>query len=766
MATTLTFMDVAEVNLGKLGTAVSDWKKAVDNLKKLAASADTGMYAKSESARWAGDNANVTREFVRKTKKEFADAHAQAETIWTLLDDAHRELVEIQKKMKTVVEVDAVSLGVKIEDIGDGSVRWFFPHIRGDSDERTQEQLDAAQALADRIAGLTAHAMEIDASVTRALNRAHGNDSNNFGHRNYESLDDAQTERALELAKRRTEMTDKEFAEFNRIMKYNARDSDFSTAFFKGLGGPKEALEFYGQMSLDGTEGNDKGRLALTKELQRNMGFALASATDPDNKTHLPTSWGAEFRKLGNKELVLNKGAIYPPYGYQVLGGLLRYGNYDPRFINPIAEHIVQTHHNDPDKFMLNKPYVGGADLNYGFNPSGKTGAGYDPLSSAMEALGHSPEAAKKFFAEDTVPTVYNEDGTADKSKTLGYTYFEELTSKDFEWPPDSLEAPSDEAAEKARSFGPDALGHALEAATTGHAWDASNPVLHRDEHTSEIMKKVVNLYSATSGVAPHDEMRDSLGRMGASYIDDLNYSIKNFGGSGNELNRDALFAHASDGSTRTDFGEDAALNFLMVAAGDEEGYQYLSSAQQVFEASGLAAFEGDQSKGLAFADNASKVHGIIDEARSHQIREDFKDLEDQRNLEEEKKGEWRKFGVSSSVGAVVGVGTALVVGPAAGVAVAVAVPLLMETGGEAANTAYGNHTLQYLKDQEYKNDPEALQNVQNHEAIAERGAWVPVSNYADTLGMTTDEKTTLNTRIEQAYQSGKDMAEDLEKVS
>ncbi|HWU10825.1 MAG TPA: hypothetical protein VN520_31485 [Streptomyces sp.] len=762
----LTFMDVAEVDLGKLGTAVTDWKKAVDNLKTLARSADTGMYAKSESARWDGVNASVTRAFVKKTRKEFADAYAQANTIWRLLDDAHTELVAIQNKMKNAVEVDIVNLGVKIEDIGDGAVRWFFPHVRGDTDERTQEQLDKAQELADRISSLTAHAMEIDAAVTRALNKAHGTDSHNFGHKNYDSLDGAQAERALELAERGTGITEKEFTEFNRIMKYNAKDSDFSTSFYRGIGGPKEALEFYGQMSLNGTEGSDKDRLALTRDLQRNMGVALASATDPDNKSHLPTSWGAEFRKLGNRQLVLSPGGVNHPYGYQVLGGLLRYGNYDARFLNPIAEHIVQLHHKDPDKFMLNKPDTGGGDLDYGFNPSGRTGAGYDPLTSAMEALGHSPEAAKKFFSEGTVPTVYKEDGTVDKSKSLDYSYFEELTGKDFKWPPDSLEAPSDEAAEKARSFGPDALGHALEAATTGHAWDATTPVLHRDEQTSEIMRKVVNLYSATSDVAPHDEIRDSLGRMGAAYIDDLNYSIKNFGGSGDELDRDGLFAHASDGSSRTDFGEDAALNFMMVAAGDEEGYQYLSASQQVFEASGLAAFENDQAKGLSFADNASKVHGILDEARSHQIREDFKDPEEQRNLEEEKKGEWRKFGVSAGVATVVGVGTALVVGPAAGVVAATAVPLLMETGGGAVNTAYGSHTLQYLKDNEYKNDHEAVQGVQTHERIAERGAWIPVANYADTLGMTTEQKDVLSTRVEQSYQSGKDMVEDLEKVN
>ncbi|MFJ5221303.1 hypothetical protein [Streptomyces sp. NPDC088400] len=755
---------MAEVDLGKLGAAVSSWETTVKNLKSLASDAEFGLLAKSEAARWAGINASVTRAFVKKTAKEFADAHAEAESIAKLLHDSHSELVDIQKKMKTAVEVDVPGLGVKIEDIGEGAVRWFFPHIRGDSDERTQEQRDAAQALADRISGLLAHAMEIDASVSRALGKSHGNDPNNFGHKSYSSLDDAQQERASELAKIGPRMNDKQFAEFNRIMKYNANDSDFSTAFYKGLGGPKETLEFYGQMSLDGTWEDDKSRLALTKELQRNMGMALASATDPDNKSHLPATWQKDFRELGNQRVELPRGAPTPPYGYQILGGLLRYGNYDSRFINPIAEHIVQTHHNNPDRFMLNKP-VGGTDLNYGFNPSGKTGAGYDPLTSVMEALGHSPDAAKKFFSDES-PTVYNENGSVNKEKTLDYTYFDELTKKDFEWPPDTLEPLGAGSDEKATSVGPDALGHALEAATTGHAWDAANPVLRRDEETTAIMKRVIEIYGADSDVPAHEVMKDSLGRMGAAYIDDLNYSTKNFGGSGDELGRDELFANSSDGSTRTDFGEMAAHNFMMVAAGDEEGYKALSSAQQVFMASGLASFEGDRESGTTFAHNAAKVHGILDESRSHYIREEFKGTEEEKNLLQEQKGEWRKFGVSSGVAGVVGVGSALVVGPAAGVVVATAVPLLMETGGEAINTAYGNHTLQYLKDNEFKNDPEALGAYQDHEEAAQMAAWAPASSYADTAGMTNFERNEFNREFEYSYRGGKAIIGSAEKVN
>jgi hypothetical protein len=761
----LTHTDLMEIDLGRLDSAVSDWKKAVDGLDTLAEDARKGMRTKSDAARWAGVNATVTRGFVTKTTKEIADLHTEANSIHQVLDDAHTELVSLQKQIRTAVQVDAANLGIRVEDLGEGKARCFFVHMRGDSDERTQEQLDARQELESRINRLLAHASEIDASVARALRKSHGNDRHNAGHSSYDSLDEAQAERAAELAELGPELTDKQFTELNSIMSFNARDADFSTTFYTSLGGPKESLEFYGRMAMDGTAGDDKTRLALTRQLQRNMGMALASATDPDNKPHLPSSWGTEFRRLGTQHVPLEPGSPNSPYGYQVLGGILRYGSYDARFINPIAGHIVQLHHKDPDRFMYTKPVTGGADLDWGFNPSGRTGAGYDPLTSVLEGLGHSPDAAKKFFSDET-PVVYKDDGTVDKNATLGHSYFEELTKNDFEWPADSLVHPGSDEAKQARDAGPDALGHALEAAVTGSAYDADPPVLHRDEQTHGIMQKVIERYNVTSPDGPPEPLKDSLAKMGAAYIDDLNYSIKDFGGSGDQLGRDRLFAHSSDGSSRQSFGEMQARNFMMLVAGDEDGYKTLTAAQQLYMASGLAASEGDQDSGTSFAENAAKVHGILDESRSHGIREEYKDAEDAKNMLQEQNGEWRKSLMSG--GATIGatVGAAVLLGPAAGVVAATAVPLVLESGGSAVSTAYGNHTLQYLQDNEYKNDPEALAAVQDVEKIGERAVTQPVLQYSQATGMSTTEADDLVREIEQSYLAGKTVISNNEKVS
>ncbi|MFF5564237.1 hypothetical protein ACFY7Z_04310 [Streptomyces sp. NPDC012623] len=661
----LTLDDLRQVSFTSLAEAVADWQDMVGRLDKLADSAKDEMAATSDKARWAGENAGVTKPFVRKTAKEFRDAHAEARSVWEVLDDGHRELTKIQADLKKAVDVDAATLGVKVEDNRDGTVRCFFPHVRGDSDARTQQQLDDAQALATRVARLIAHADEIDDSVARALRKSHGNDSHDFGHSTYTSLDDAQQERSLELARLGPKMTDSQLAELNTHLKFNARDPEFTTAFFTGLGGPEEALKFYGLMSLDGTEGTDKERLALTKELQRGLGTSLATATDPDNKTHLPASWGAEFRKLGTQPVRLYPGSMNDPYGYQILGGMLRYGNYDARFINPIAEHITQLHHDDPDKFMLNKP-VGIADLDYGFNPSGRTGAGYDPLTSVLEALGHSPEASLKFFSEETTPTVYREDGTVDKNAILDYRYLDDFLKKDFKWPPDTLAMPSGDIKD-AFNHGPDALGHALESATTGRPYDSgatADAVRHSPE-AARLTERLVSAFGDSPGLLQHNEngdldsvdsgplyaMRDSLGNITAEYMGDF---------------QRAMYEGQSDADLPS-FGEPANLDsnqterFLSAVGQDPDAYASITSAQQAYSSQRVDDVINGQSNSSASIDGrvrdavapGATMAGIMSQARGQAVLDYHSASDAEFNAAAEENAAWVNRIVGMGIGSV-----------------------------------------------------------------------------------------------------------------
>lgn len=120
-----------------------------------------------------------------------------------------------------------------------------------------------------------------------------------------------------------------------------------------------------------------------------------------------------------------------------------------------------------------------------------------------------------------------------------------------------------------------------------------------------------------------------------------------------------------------------------------------------------------------------------------------------------EKSAEWRKAGVSGAVTAVVGVGSAVVLGPAAGVVAAVAVPLVMESAGNAVSAQYGTDTLQYLKDAEFSNDDQALTSIDRNASQGKVSAAAVMFHYADSVGMTEQEKRALFAEIETQYNNG-----------
>lgn len=624
----ITYSDLMQVDLGKLGTAVSDWKKAVTQLKQLEADARDGLKRKSDRARWEGVNAGVTREFVNKTAREFADLHAEANSIFQVLDDAHRELEALQKSVRTLTG-EAKGKGYTVQDNGDGTVSvGVRPGSGADAKDGKDDTKQDRQRYADSLTGKVAHANDIDVSTKLALKRAHGSDPYNAGHAKYSSLNDAQVERALELARKREDMTDRELAELNKLLRHNGREEDggFATEFFEGLGGPRQTLEFYAAMSIDGTDGDaSKTRLAGVQDLQKYMGHALANATDPytpqsvrGDRQHLPSWWGAEFRKLGTQEIEWERNMWSKPYGYQVLGGLLRYGNYDPAFLTPIAEHVTQLHQDDPHRFLANKP--AGSDDRYGFNPSGRLGTGNEPLNSVLEALGHSPEAAEQFFTQK--PTAYNEDGTVKSGEKTDFTsYLDLFTKKDFEWTADTNShhvLADEEAAKKVLNFGPNALGHALEAAATGHPYDSStvDPSVKHSEAQAKLVHDIVEKFAKNPDLLTHNmngdlkeektgplyALRDSLGNISADYIGDFQRS---------------MYMEPSDSrifpvnGAAADLDPGNAQRFLGLVGQDPDAYSAITSAQQAYTTNVVHEFLKAEGKGLT-AEDDSRVGNLV----------------------------------------------------------------------------------------------------------------------------------------------------------
>ncbi|MFE7582665.1 hypothetical protein ACFU5Y_14065 [Streptomyces gardneri] len=762
----LTYDNVHHAPLDKMKAAADDWSAMKGKLDKLAEDARTTMAAKARDDYWRGVNAEVTKPFVDKTAKEFEDAAKAADGIHKVLEDGYNAFKKAKDDLKAIAETDAPAKGFRVKPDGTVEAREPLsaikdPGARHDPDFQDLVRKERAdiQAMEQRIKAILEVCTEADVACSNALKANITGDKHNFSGPKYTSLDAEEAQRAVDLAKKGRDISHEELMRLNELLKDNSGSKEFSRTFYDGLG-PKGSLEFFGQLSTDTYDYSkvDKERLADVQELQRNLGMNLATATQGGDAW--TDKWSTDMRKLGTERIGLVKYDNNPAFGYQLLGGIMRYGNYDPKFLVPIAEHVTQLHAKDPYLFANSKP-MGAGWLKNQYNPSGVNGSGFDPMISMLEALGHSPDAAKEYFSKD--PTSYNKDGSPggtvdlDPKKDGNQTgYLNYFQNKDYDFFPD-VEGHNPDDLTKTMGYMPDALGHALEAATTGHGWDDPSPQLHRDEKSAEIMKQVIDTYGTNTELREqHKTLMDSLGNMGAAYIDDLNYSTYNFGGTGDSLGRDQLFPASSDGSSRTDFGEGASLRFMNAVASDEDGYKTMSAAQQVFEASGIKALEGDKDSALTFAHNATKVHGILDESRVAQIAIDFKDQEEAKNLELEKQAEWRKSAVSGSVAVVVGVGSAVVLGPAAGLVAATAVPLVMETVGSTVSTGYAADTLQYLKDNEYKNDDEADGAVLDVSKAGEAAAAVPILNLAETHHMTQQERRDLMAAVEHSYDAGR----------
>lgn len=202
------YTDLMELDLGRLAAAVSDWKAAVTKLTELAGDSRDGLLKKSEGARWQGVNASVTRDFVRKTAKEFGDLSLQARSIHAVLGDAHSELTRIQKRARELTaEAKAGNpdrkgaepdIGLLVTDGGNGTV--IVTESVCDAEGPSTRTEDLKRYYADAITSLISHAAEVDAATVRALKAAHGGDPHNAGHARYSSLDEDQLPRAMRLA--------------------------------------------------------------------------------------------------------------------------------------------------------------------------------------------------------------------------------------------------------------------------------------------------------------------------------------------------------------------------------------------------------------------------------------------------------------------------------------------------------------------------------------------------------------------------------------
>ncbi|MFH9430941.1 hypothetical protein ACH4JZ_21990 [Streptomyces sp. NPDC017615] len=691
----LKYEDIVDAPVAKLKAAADDWSEMARKLEKLADDAARGMKAKADKADWEGVNAGVTKAFIGKTVKEFTDAAAEARGVKLLLEDGHAAIKKARDDLVDIRDHEGPAAGIHVD--GRGKVTAQHPiseipaarHDPGYS-ELLQKERQSIESWQKRIDLIVDNCNDTDLALKNAL-EANVTGRKDFSAPTYTKLDQEEAARAAALAGKGRDLTHAELQQLDELLKDNSSSQEFSKDFYQKLG-PEKSLAFFGQLSTETYEYGkvDPERLKDVQELQKNLGLNLATAS---HDKAFSDQWGPELRKLGTERIPLAKHDYGGPFGYQLLGGIMRNGNYDAKFLNPIAEHVAQLHQKDPYMFAENK--VVNSPFKNPFNPSGVNGAGYDPATAMLEALGHSPEAAKHFFSDP--PTAYNEDGTVHRGATadLGKNkdgevignYLDFFGNEKWESFPD-VNSLDEKELKASLDQMPDALGHALEAATLGYP--AGHPDGHvvRDADNAAIMQKVMEKYAADPGLLKEHQsaMADSLGVMGAGYIDDINWALdKNDPGSvfapGRNPDGHVDFADTADGN-----GRRVVRGFLSTLGQHPDAYATVAAAEQVYTRSALEETVGSDGKiseaaARATVRTGAEVQGMLDQSRADQVEAtNLKTHEDYEKAVAKRAG-WVEFGATAGIAA----GVAFLPATAAVGAAAVLIPLATDTASGAA---------------------------------------------------------------------------------
>ncbi|MBE9498672.1 hypothetical protein IHE61_09195 [Streptomyces sp. GKU 257-1] len=547
----LTYSDLVAVNFSSLGTAVADWKRIQRELRTRATEAEDDMNAKARNARWAGLNADAVRPFVRKIAEEVQDLRREAESIWNLMDDAHRELADIQMDVEGERE-KAHKLDVHIADNGDGTVSCRFRYgtddavtasgyyVGGTDEKRTTKERAARDAIESRLNYLIGKAREIDTSAARYIGKSHGKDKHDAGHATYTSLDDAQAKEAARLGETELELA-AHGKELSTPRPAAAAGPDQVQRQGRGIrhrllprNGPQEGpptARPAGHRRLHGRRRHPARALSRTIQNSMDTGLALATRKDGDGP-HLDSAWVTELKKAGKEPILLhdpqsnewgrNSMPQQKVLGYQVLGNMLRHGKYGQEFLTSVGSDMVETERrNEFGPRGWPNPHNARRDAVLNLDPEG--GAGFDPMAGLMTGLSHTPGAATEFFNAYTG----DEDGHPKKLDNFDY-FFGDKAAKDPQeprhWPHDGDD---DDAA-----FGKDALGGALEAATTGRpAGDDGPPGKHSGPQAELFSRAVERLGNKkNASLVEHggelEALQPHMGAMAADYMRDVQRGV------------------------------------------------------------------------------------------------------------------------------------------------------------------------------------------------------------------------------------------------
>lgn len=747
-------------DLSLLDDAVEDWSTMVGDLETLMDAAEKGLRGAANQASWAGYNATVSKEFIGKTAGEFTDAHSQASSIHKILQDTRDELKKYKGQLNDAIERGRQQNLTVIGYEGGFTVTTNVPpEGRGRQD---QDNKGAITALRDEIQKILEQATTSDTSANSVLMAIADQSTLGFSDVDYADRDSAakalkEAEELADLAKQKPEdLSVEEFDRLNKGLKEYADDPLFAERFATRLG-PRGTLDFWtGVNDPHSAWRIGQQRVDQYDDLQRNLGLTLATASQSDNADM--TRWKSTMIDLVDKPV--GRGGGFP-LGGQVMSNLMRWGDFDDRFLVDYGDKLIETE----KKFTGNGRH--GAWQRMGMDPLlNRTGtdSGWDPMTGYLKALSNSPDAATEFFNDTFVTKDEDHDFKDDKGKRESLTNFDYLF-EERDWPQDQDDKGEDSVT------GRNNLALALEAATTGHP-AGEMPTADTPAHNPAQAKLMESLVSSVGDdperLTQYGYMSDSIGQITSEYLPDMNRAMTDVprldaDGQETEKWRDVEKLYPVAGSEAALKHNDVT-KLLFAVGQNEEGYAAVEVGQKAYMGKlmdyhldpGLpeAARVSDDQKLVIeqIASRSGEVSGTLNLGAREAIGSEASD----KDKAYEHSVAQRKNWISGGVGTAVGVGTSFVatpwVGALAGGAAGTATSVILESVFQDAE----GHAIE--KAQKTGGQFWADGQMRN-QAIAEDGARAAAEKYGsvDTgdAGMTAREAAKQGYLNAQAIVSG-----------
>lgn len=609
-----------QADLSGLKQAVADWRQVKSAYEGLGDQYD--QHVKRRLTRnWEGEAAAAASSEIGEVRKQMNEASGEAGRMARLLDDIHHDLGFWQTKLHKLTD-DMLSDHLAVDD--HGTITDRHP-LRDDEDARhdadykdwTSRRQKLMQEYAEKVEAILKKAGEADAAAEASLRAdPNGKDDRTFTRDGYTTLDEAaaaQRDGQLAAHLMRANPTDAQLDELSQLLGKYANDPLFAEKFATTSGADGALKSYMGMMNPP--PGTAHGQKSVLLRIQRNLGSTLGTASRIDSRSM------AEFRKdlvaAGKNDYQAAGGApgSHSFSGYQLTSSLLSHGQWEKNFLTDYGTRLVKE---ENERWAF---FGGGRESDWGGHGSDLGLIDSDPMVGFSDGLGHNPEASTSFLSASTD----TDDG---KVNNLDYLL------KEREW--------HGGEGDKAH------LGHALESATTGHAYDVNptNPAPPHSEEQAALMEKVVRTVAEDPDLAGAG-MKDSLGRMAGEYMPDLNRSFY--------LNEDLAAKVMPSYGASADMLQGESSRFLYAVSSDPEGYAAVTLGERQYSASLIAhhaqtpdAYQipPDQ-KMQEITHSTGYIDGIAANAKSDEILRQGLENDQQFNEALQRGGKWGEALVS-----------------------------------------------------------------------------------------------------------------------